>query len=84
MHLSMSSPTYPRSGRGGDCWGFANARMQNPQPWGQLRVTNPLLIIPGITTVWKSTDIRVANAPTLGTSLGDKSPPASRPGVGGA
>ena len=36
MHLSMSSPTYPRSGRGGDCWGFANARMQIPHPWGQL------------------------------------------------
>ena len=31
--------------------------------------------------------IRVANVPTLGTSLGDgipyKSPPAARPGVGG-
>ena len=29
MHLSMSSPTYPRSGRGSgrgeDCWGFTNA-----------------------------------------------------------
>ena len=66
MHLSMSSPTYPRSGRRGDCWGFANVRTQIPHPWGQLWVTNPLLIIPGITTVWKSTDIRVANAPTWG------------------
>ena len=36
MHLSMSNPTYPRSGRGGDCWGFANARMQISHPWGQL------------------------------------------------
>jgi len=26
MHLSMSSPTYPRSGRGEDWWVFANAR----------------------------------------------------------
>ena len=29
--------------------------------------------MPEITTVWPSMDIRVANAPTLGTSLGDKS-----------
>ena len=35
------------------------------------QITNPLLIIPEITLVQKSMDIRVANAPTLGTSSGD-------------
>ena len=34
-------------------------------------------------TIWSSMAIRVANAPTLGTSLGDESPPAARPGVSG-
>jgi len=44
MHLSMSSPTYPRSGRGGDWWGFAKFHRKMPLPWGQLPTTNPLLI----------------------------------------
>jgi len=35
------------------------------------QITNPQLIIPEITSVWKSADIRVASAPTLGTSSGD-------------
>jgi len=44
MYLSMSSPTYPRSGRGGDWWGFAKSNLQMPHPWGQLQVSNLLLI----------------------------------------
>ena len=61
------------------------------QRWGLLGVykcenanSPPLGTTSGITTVWKSTDIRVANAPTLGTSLGDKSPTNPHLGLGGA
>ena len=41
MHLSLSSPRYPRSGSGGDEWGFAIVGLQIPHPWGQLYVANP-------------------------------------------
>jgi len=40
----MSSPTYPRSGRDGDWWGFAKLNRKMPHPLGQCRCTNPLLI----------------------------------------
>ena len=43
-HLSMSSPTLDRGWDWCLWWGFANAILQIPHPWGPLRVTNPLLI----------------------------------------
>jgi len=73
MYLSMSSPTYLRLGRGEDWWGFANVRWQIPLSFPPLGTTSelwiPLLIIPEIKSVWKSTDIHVANAPTLGDKV---------------
>ena len=30
-------------------WGLSKARQHIPHPWGQLRVTNPLLLSLGIT-----------------------------------
>ena len=45
MDLSMPSPTYPRSGRGGDWWGFAKLNHKMPHPfWTMLlykSLTNP-------------------------------------------
>ena len=84
----MSNPTHPRSGRGGDLQMLDD---KFPTP-GDNFVTNPLLesnlyyLSRESLTIWPSMAIRVANAPTLGTSLGDESPtnpPAAQPGVGG-
>ena len=38
MRLSLSHPTYPKNGTGGDYWGFARVVRQIPQPWGQFCV----------------------------------------------
>ena len=42
MRLSLSRTTYPRSGTGGDYWGFARVVGQIPYPWRQFYVANPL------------------------------------------
>jgi len=82
----MSSPTYPWLGRGEE-GGICKCSMTNSlkflTPGDIYQVTNPLLIIPEITPVWKSMDIRFANVPNLGTSSGDKFPPSAQPGVDG-
>ena len=86
MHLSMSSPTYPRSGRGGDLQMLddtlgTTSSCKFP--------TNSYYLFQESLTIWPSMAVCVANAPTLGTSLGDESPPTSQsgslqPGVGEA
>ena len=60
MHLSLSHPTYPRSGTGGDYWGFARVIRQIPHPWGQFRDS-------------KNNENSWSNAPTLGRNYADKS-----------
>ena len=79
MHLSISSPTHPRSGNGGVRWGFAQIKPQNPHPWGKI-----LLLIPyhtGFNQIFVMT-----NSPPLGRFLVSNVPPSptiAQPGVGG-
>ena len=69
MHLSLSPPTYPRSGMVGDYWGFARVVWQIPHPWGQFYVANPYILYRDS----KNNENLWTNAPTLGRNYADKS-----------
>ena len=65
MHLSMSSSTYPRSGRGGNYWGFATAYWQVSHPCGQLLSYKSLSDLCYLAwkslTIWLTLFMHVAN-----------------------
>ena len=65
----MSCPTYPRSGTGGDYWGFARAIRQIPTPGDNFLLQIPYILYRNS----KNNENSRTNAPTLGTKYADKS-----------
>ena len=68
MHLSMSSPAYPRSGRGGNLQMLDDKFPTPGDSFDYKSPTNSYYLSQKSLTIWPSMAIRVANAPTLGTS----------------